>query len=661
MTEVIGAGKWQQNVLRNGLSLDLTEIPSKYRDKNNMSAVRNMSVLRDKVKEWEKDGYVVELKEPAWCCNPMSVAAKYDVVKDETKLRPVIDLSRHVNKCVKVSHVKLDDLTLAEELISQNDFMASFDLANQFFHVRLHPADRKFFGFMVPDENGRERYYQFHVMCYGYSPAVEVVTRLLKPVKAYLHKLGIKLSIFVDDGRVSASTDKKCWEQFQFTLEVLGLCGWNIQYKKTSTEATQKLLHLGFVTDSVQLRYFLPKEKEDLVEKILQDTIHHGLEGKKMPALDLARLLGKLNSMRRSHGAVLGVLTRSCQHLLGEAVNVQGWQCDLLLTYEAVRELSLLQKLLRSLNGQHIFSTEARNKIFDLKETDRLTQLIRSSDEDVQNLFVSDSSDSHAYIYKADGHFQLVKDFEFSSQESLASSGYRELLAVHKMLETCAQQFEVHKGGTVFWQTDSKNCHGYLLRGSRIPTIQNLVMDIKHKERKLDIRILPVWTPRSHARIVLADLGSKMAASTDEWCIDRDDLCKVFVELKYEPQVDCTATRKNTVCEHFFAKIPQVGALGVNFLAQELKSGVKYYCCPPVKMVGRAVCHLLEREGIECLLIVPVWQSAAFWPALQQSKRFQEAVVRETRFRPKFYMSNGADSIFSRCPKFEMAAFVLKS
>jgi hypothetical protein len=43
----------------------------------------------------------------------------YDLVKDETKLRLVIDLSRHMNKCVKVSHVKLDDLSLAEDLIEQ--------------------------------------------------------------------------------------------------------------------------------------------------------------------------------------------------------------------------------------------------------------------------------------------------------------------------------------------------------------------------------------------------------------------------------------------------------------------------------------------------------------------------------------------------------------
>jgi hypothetical protein len=114
------------------------------------------------------------------------------------------------------------------------------------------------------------------------------------------------------------------------------------------------------------------------------------------------------------------------------------------------------------------------------------------------------------------------------------------------------------------------------------------------------------------------------------------------------------------LCKILF-KIPQIGSSGVNFLAQELKENVKYFCCPPVKMIGRAICHLIEKENICSLLIVPVWVSAAFWPAIQQSERFRECVLKELRFKPKFYMSNRAKSLFSRCPKFEMAAYLLKS
>ncbi len=59
------------------------------------------------------------------------------------------------------------------------------------------------------------------------------------------------------------------------------------------------------------------------------------------------------------------------------------------------------------------------------------------------------------------------------------------------------------------------------------------MMDIKCIERKLDVNIVPVWTPRTHAHIVTADLGSKMSSSTDEWCVDRDDLVKVFTKLNF--------------------------------------------------------------------------------------------------------------------------------
>jgi hypothetical protein len=178
----------------------------------------------------------------------------------------------------------------------------------------------------------------------------------------------------------------------------------------------------------------------------------------------------------------------------------------------------------------------------------RLTELVRTTDTDLQSLYVSDASDSHVYIYKADGQFQYVREFELTAGERLASSGYRELLTVKRSLQEDPEQFKEHKGGTIFWQTDSKNCYSFLLRGSRQPDIQRVVMDINCMERRLDINIVPVWTPRTHARIVTADLGSKMSSSTDEWCVDRDDLVTVFTKLNFVPEVGCMATGANTLC-----------------------------------------------------------------------------------------------------------------
>jgi hypothetical protein len=60
------------------------------------------------------------------------------------------------------------------------------------------------------------------------------------------------------------------------------------------------------------------------VIRMLQEVTGKAMTGSKIAALELAQLLGRLNSMRRSHGQLVGVLTRTCQHLLGVAVNSFG-------------------------------------------------------------------------------------------------------------------------------------------------------------------------------------------------------------------------------------------------------------------------------------------------------------------------------------------------
>jgi hypothetical protein len=52
---------------------------------------------------------------------------------------------------------------------------------------------------------------------------------------------------------VSASTAEQTWKQFQFVLNVIQLCGWNIQMKKTSTEAVQKDMPALIRSDSEQI------------------------------------------------------------------------------------------------------------------------------------------------------------------------------------------------------------------------------------------------------------------------------------------------------------------------------------------------------------------------------------------------------------------------
>ena len=215
---VVGmTGHWL-DVLRDGLRFEFSQLPGQYFEQNNKSAMHNMDFVRETVSSWLQAGHIEQLDTPAWCTSPLSVAQKYDAVNNVLKERLVLDLSRHVNTFIPDKHIKLDDLSVSEHLLDVNDYMASFDLKNQFFHVKLHPSMYKFCGFSCADEAGKVCFYQFKVLIYGCKPAVHIVTKLLMPIKSFLHTLGIKISIFIDDGRVAAASAAETTAKMNLSL-----------------------------------------------------------------------------------------------------------------------------------------------------------------------------------------------------------------------------------------------------------------------------------------------------------------------------------------------------------------------------------------------------------------------------------------------------------
>jgi len=272
----------------------------------------------------------------------MTVAVQYNSVLDTTKYRPCIDLSRHVNHLIADSSVKLDDLSTAQELIEPNDFMTSLDLENQYFQIRLHPDMYQYMGFSVPDSDGSPVFYVFKVMAYGCKPAVSVVTRLLRPIKAFLHSLGIKFTIYIDDGRISAATADQCSQHMTFALHVLRLAGWRIQWKKTVLAPTRRLLHLGFITDSTTMTYSITPEKWASVRLSLSSMLDLAASSAAVPVRDIATILGRVSSLYRSHGSIVRVLSRSLQHQLGSHVEVFGWTGAFTLSNDSQAELALL-------------------------------------------------------------------------------------------------------------------------------------------------------------------------------------------------------------------------------------------------------------------------------------------------------------------------------
>jgi hypothetical protein len=69
---------------------------------------------------------------------------------------------------------------------------------------------------------------------------------------------------------------------------LIQLAGWNIQWAKTSLEPTQQLYYLGFVTDTVKVRYYTPPKKLELISELILQTLYTARQNRPIRARELA-------------------------------------------------------------------------------------------------------------------------------------------------------------------------------------------------------------------------------------------------------------------------------------------------------------------------------------------------------------------------------------
>ncbi len=653
----IQAKSWVTNILQHGYMPEFVALPPPYCEPNNKSVRDHLDIVREKLAEWVQEGFVEQLQEPAHCCNPLGVAVRYDASGDKLKYRPVLDLSRHVNLFVKDRSVQLDDLHQVADILVPGDYMLAFDLKNQFFHVRLHPEARKYFGFAVPDEQGQLRFYQFTVMVYGLKSAVHVVTRLILPLKAYIHRMGIRFSIYIDDGRcVATSADGVFWQQ-KLVLHIFQLAGWNVNWEKTVSIPSQSLLYQGFITDTTVMKYFAPQAKIVILKQLLQNLLSTPLY-ERIGVRLLALVLGKIVSMLVSHGSVLRILSRAAQQILGSHVAQHGWSGSVELSSQCRTEFSQLLSCLSDFNGQHIHTAHYGITI-DLEYINYLKSIVSTvTTQYVQSLDVSDSI-SQAYHLLVDGSICHTQDFVFSGSTHNLGDSVSELLALRLALLNFTGLDLKFPANIVFWPTVSHTFFGLLTRGSRLPYLQTIVLNVKLLEQKLSLSVRPLWMPCSEHQLNLESLILQSSVSTDEWSVDRISLLNIFRLTGLNPDVDCFSADFNAICPTFFSRTAHGASAGVNFFMQPLLSDIVYFCCPPVHLVIACFRRLVATPQITSYFLFPDWPSAGFWPIIFPLPEVVRAVFK---FRPSFFYANeGASHVFSPAPSFDMWALLIRT
>ena len=171
-------------------------------------------------------------------------------------------------------------------------------------------------------------------------------------------------------------------------------------------------------------------------------------------------------------------------------------------------------------NGNFIKNSNTAIKTFEHSEIDflKLILLKKNFSKTVNCLFQMRLRIQ--LLFYENNNFEIVEEFIFNECELLSSSGLRELLAVEKAFSSQPVYFQSLSNHIIYWITDSQCCFAFLKRGSRKTQVQKVVLRIKQFEFQHNIKIIPIWSLRTSTQIQLADLGSKISTSTDEWSID---------------------------------------------------------------------------------------------------------------------------------------------
>ena len=150
-----------------------------------------------------------------------------------------------LNQSMHYTHFQMNSLKDAMYLVKEGYFFTSVDLKDAYYTLPLHVDAKKYFRFLFDPT-----LYEFNVLVMGYSDALHIFTKVMKPVLSYLQHRGAMIVMYIDDALIVIPTEKQCQVDTTATLTLLDRLGLTVNTEKSSLQPTQEISYLGFLLNS---------------------------------------------------------------------------------------------------------------------------------------------------------------------------------------------------------------------------------------------------------------------------------------------------------------------------------------------------------------------------------------------------------------------------
>ena len=231
--------------------------------------------------------------------------------RPDMALRSRLDVKQQINK------------QTVRDALRPGDWVTSIDLTDAYFHILIHPSDRKWLRF-----RWGEKMYQFRALPFGLSLAPWIFTMVVRQLCSLVRQQGVRLRAYLDDWLILHQDREACSAHTRLVLSQAYELGFSVNQTKSELTPSQIFTYLGMRFDTVDWSVRPSQRRIDKLPNLVKSLASQ----KQAPAKALASVLGQMESM-----ATLVPLGRVYKRPFQAALNSignpssQGWQVSVRL------------------------------------------------------------------------------------------------------------------------------------------------------------------------------------------------------------------------------------------------------------------------------------------------------------------------------------------
>jgi hypothetical protein len=497
--------------------------------------------------------------------------------KEKGVWRLILDLSI-LNKFLTVETFKMETAESIRHSLRQDDWVTSLDLLDAYYHVLIHPRDRKFLRFAFQGQ-----VFQFRALPMGLSASPRIFTRIIKCFKGFIQRQGIRFYLYLDDWLVQSQTRVVVARHTRFIIQLAQSLGFIINFKKSELTPTQDIVYLGYL---FQLSQGLVRPPPARWDKIVR-TLSPFRLAVQLPALTWQSAIGLLVSVVKL--VPLGLLfLRPLQLSLSDQWSqFRGHQSDMVAVTHEVREAVAWW-----LQADNVLPGVPLNSNYLIQP---------------QVLVFCDASQKgwggHLQHSEVQGHW--------TPEEQALHINLKEMLAVIFTLEAFKDKVRQH---TVLVHSDNTTTVAYIrhLGGTRSRSLFLLA------------RRLHLWAKDNSVTLLCRHIPGKLNVLADglsrdgqilptEWSISDRVLVRLWT-IWEKPHLDLFATRHNHKLPIYVSPVPDNQALDTDALSLSWDN-LLGYAFPPTAILGKVLHKLALHTGV-LILIAPRWPQQPWYTQL---------------------------------------------